>query len=426
MLPAAATVTDTGSAGTGGRRGGSRPDVVAALAVSTTIGYGVLYYAFSVLLEPMSTDLGISAPTVTGALTLAVLVSAALAIPVGRWLDRHGGHALMTAGSLLGAAAVLAWSQVHTAVELYGVFVAVGAASAMVLYQPAFAVIVAVTAAGRRTNALLGVTLVAGFASSIFIPLTGLLVHAYGWRGALVVLALIVAVVTVPLHALALRGTRPVAERVRRGGSPGRVLRDVGFWLLAFAFVLHGAALAIVAVHLVVFLTRLGHSATVAASLTGLLGLLSVTGRVLTTVLQRWLRIASITAGIIALQAVAIGLLPFIGGTVAGAAGCLVLFGLGFGVASIAIPAILLDRYGDQNYATIAGILSTPTTVARATAPLGAAVIATTFGYRPLILATAATCLTAAAALALTLRLGRPGSTHRPESTDPRRACPPG
>ena len=409
MLRTAATVTDTGSAGTGGRRGGSRPDVVAALAVSTTIGYGVLYYAFSVLLEPMSTDLGISAPTVTGALTLAVLVSAALAIPVGRWLDRHGGRALMTAGSLLGAAAVLAWSQVQTAVELYGVFVAVGAASAMVLYQPAFAVIVAVTAAAKRTNALLGVTLVAGFASSIFIPLTGLLVHAYGWRGALVVLALIIAVVTVPLHAVALRGTRPAAEREGRSGSPGgRVLRDVGFWLLAFAFVLHGAALAIVAVHLVVFLTRLGHSATVAASLTGLLGLLSVTGRVLTTVLQRWLRIASITAVIIALQAAAIGLLPFIGRTVVGAAGCLVLFGLGFGVASIAIPAILLDRYGDQNYATIAGILSTPTTIARATAPLGAAVIATTVGYRSLILATAATCLTAATALALTLRLGRP------------------
>ncbi|TCN41161.1 putative MFS family arabinose efflux permease [Kribbella orskensis] len=408
MLRTAATVTDTGSAGTGGRRGGARPDVVAALAVSTTIGYGVLYYAFSVLLEPMSTDLGISAPTVTGALTLAVLVSAALAIPVGRWLDRHGGHALMTAGSLLGAAAVLAWSQVQTAFELYGVFVAVGAASAMVLYQPAFAVIVAVTAAGKRTNALLGVTLVAGFASSIFIPLTGLLVHAYGWRSALGVLALIVAVVTVPLHAVALRGTRPVAERESRSGSPGRVLRDLGFWLLAFAFVLHGAALAIVAVHLVVFLTRLGHSATVAASLTGLLGLLSVTGRVLTTVLQRWLRIASITAAIIALQAAAIGLLPFIGRTVAGAAGCLVLFGLGFGVASIAIPAILLDRYGDQNYATIAGILSTPITIARATAPLGAAVIATTVGYRSLILATAAICLTAAAALALTLRLGRP------------------
>lgn len=407
MLRTAATVTDTGSAGTGGRRGGSRPDVVAALAVSTTIGYGVLYYAFSVLLEPMSTDLGISAPTVTGALTLAVLVSAALAIPVGRWLDRHGGHALMTAGSLLGAAAVLAWSQVQTAVELYGVFVAVGAASAMVLYQPAFAVIVAVTAAGKRTNALLGVTLVAGFASSVFIPLTGLLVHAHGWRGALVVLALIVAVVTVPLHAVALRGTRPVAGRERRHGSPGRVLRDVGFWLLAFAFVLHGAALAIVAVHLVVFLTRLGHSATVAASLTGLLGLLSVTGRVLTTVLQRWLRIASITAAIIALQAAAIGLLPFLGRTVTGAACCLVLFGLGFGVASIAIPAILLDRYGDQDYATIAGILNTPTTIARATAPLGAAVIATTVGYRSLVLATAAICLTAAAALALTLRLGR-------------------
>jgi MFS family permease len=123
--------------------------------------------------------------------------------------------------------------------------------------------------------------------------------------------------------------------------------------------------------------------------------------------------IASITAGIIAMQAAAIGLLPFIGRTVTGAAGCLVLFGLGFGVASIAIPAILLDRYGDQNYGTTASLLSTPITIARATAPLGAAVIATTVGYRWLVLATAAICLTAAAALALTLRLGvRRGELH--------------
>lgn len=88
----------------------------------------------------------------------------------------------MTAGSVLATVAVLAWSQVQTAEQLFAVFVLIGAASAMVLYQPAFAVIVAVTAPARRTNALLGITLVAGFASSIFIPLTGQLIHANGWR----------------------------------------------------------------------------------------------------------------------------------------------------------------------------------------------------------------------------------------------------
>jgi len=105
------------------------------------------------------------------------------------------------------------------------------------------------------------------------------------------------------------------------------------------------------------------------------------------------------------LQGVAIALLPFSGRSVPGAAVSLVLFGLGFGVASTATPAILLDRYGDQGYATIAGILGTPTTISRAAAPLGAAALAMTVGYLPLILGSAAACVVSGAALALTRRL---------------------
>lgn len=126
--------------------------VIATLAVTTTIGYGILYYAFSALLEPMRTDLRLSTTTATGALTTSVLVSAAMAVPVGRWVDTRGGYGVMTVGSALATLAVLAWSQVQTAAQLYGVFVLIGAASAMVLYQPAFAVIVAITAPARCSS----------------------------------------------------------------------------------------------------------------------------------------------------------------------------------------------------------------------------------------------------------------------------------
>jgi MFS family permease len=398
--------TTTGTAA-GAARGGFRRDVVAALAVTTTVSYGVLYYAFSALLEPMRLELHISATTATGALTVASLVSAVLAIPIGRRLDTHGGHGVMSIGSVIAAGAVLAWSQTNDAVQLYGVFVAIGIASAMVLYPPAFAVIVAVTAPARRTTALLGVTLVAGFASSIFIPLTGQLIHAFGWRQALVVLASVIAVVTVPLHVVALRRTRPLVAPVPHdlpAPLPTRVLRDAGFWLLAFAFVLHSSALAVIGVHLVTYLTRLGHSPTTAATLTGLLGLLSVTGRITVTILRRWLPIASITAVIITLQGIALSLLPAAGRSTVGAAACLIAFGLGFGVASIAKPAILLDRYGDHGYATIAGILGTPITLAAAIAPLLAAALATALGYTPLVLTAAAACILSGLALATSPR----------------------
>jgi MFS family permease len=310
----------------------------------------------------------------------------------------------MTAGSVLAAASVFAWSQVDTPLQLYTVFVAIGIASAMVLYPPAFAVVVAVTAPERRTTALLAVTLVAGFASSIFIPLAGQLIHAFGWRHALQILAGILAAATVPLHLIALRRTRatPTATAPELPGPPRRVLRDTGFWLLAFAFVLHGAALAVIGVHLVTYLTRLGHTPTTAATLAGLLGLLSVTGRILTTILRRWLPMASITAAIMTLQGLALAVLPAAGRTVAGAAACLIAFGLGFGVASIAKPVILLDRYGDHGYATIAGMLGTPTTLAAATAPLAAAALATTLGYTTLILTAGGACIVGGLALATT------------------------
>ncbi|GAA1142880.1 MFS transporter [Kribbella jejuensis] len=391
-----------------------RREVVAALAVTTTVSYGVLYYAFSALLEPMRLELRISATAATGALTLASLVSAVLAIPVGRRLDARGGHGVMSFGSIVAAGSVLAWSHVQSLAQLYAVFVAIGIASAMVLYPPAFAVVVAVTAPECRTTALLGITLVAGFASSIFIPLSGQLIHAYGWRQTLAILAATIAIITVPLHVIALRHTRPPAPRTRHPaaeGAPSRVLHDAGFWLVAAAFVLHSAALAVIGVHLVTYLTKLGHPPTTAATLAGLLGLLSVTGRVLVTVLRRWLPITSVTAVIVTAQGAALGLLPLAGRSTSGAVMCLVAFGLGFGVASLAKPAILLDRYGDHGYATIAGILSTPTTVAAAFAPLVAAALATAIGYTTLILTAAAACVLAGLSLATSSRIPQPEST---------------
>ncbi len=183
------------------------------------------------------------------------------------------------------------------------------------------------------------------------------------------------------------------------------MLRDPGFWLLAAGFVLHSAALATIAVHLVLYLISLGHPPAVAATLAGLLGLLSVTGRIVTSVSLRWLPMATIAAIVLVIQGAAISLLPFTGKHLAGAIACLVLFGLGFGIASIATPAILLDRYGPHGYAATAGTLAMPVIIAKACAPLGAAVLAGVAGYRPVILAVAAACVTAGLFIAASRRV---------------------
>ncbi|MEV6032285.1 MFS transporter [Nonomuraea sp. NPDC052116] len=372
--------------------------MIGALSITQTAGYGVLYYAFSVFIPPMSRDLHAGVAQLTGAITLAVLVSGVAAPLIGRWLDRHGGRGLMTLGSVLGGLAVLAWSQVRSVTQLYLVCGVLGVASAMVLYEAAFAVIVAWFDATRRARALLAVTVVAGFASSIFLPLTGFLVDLYGWRQALVILAAGYALTSVPLHFLAVR-SRSAPPHVNRREIVGAALRERPFWLLAAAFLTQTGAVSVMGVLLVTYLIALGHSPLFAAGVAGLLGVLSVAGRLVTTGLQgRW-SVALITAVMFGVQGLAAVLLPLVGRSTAGAVAGVVLFGLGFGVGTIARPALLADRYGTGAYASLSGALALPITVAKAVAPLLAAGIAQFAGYPAVMGAVAAACALGALSL---------------------------
>lgn len=391
--------------------GGHRAQVwrmVAALAVTSTVGYGTLYYAYAVLLRPMAVALDASTTAVTGALTASVLAGAVAAVPVGRWLDRRGGRGLMTTGSIAATVLLLAWSQVRTVEQLHAVMIGIGIAGAMVLYQPAFAVIVSWCGPDRRSTALLVVTVVAGFASTIFMPLTGLLVEHLGWRHALIVLAGIHGAVTVPLHLWAVRrpgSVRPPADPgrpadTRRRATVDAAMRDARFWILVAVFVLHGTATSTMTVHLVGYLVSRGHPPTFAAATTGLLGVLSVAGRLVFTGARRRLPVTAIVAAIFGTQAAAVALMPLLAGTRTGAVIVVVGFGLGFGVASLATPALLADRYGTVAYASVAGRLAAPVTVAKATAPLAAAtVLHATGGYAVLLTVVAACCVSAGVGL---------------------------
>ncbi|MFI6499881.1 MFS transporter [Nonomuraea typhae] len=379
--------------------------IVAALAVTQTIGYGVLYYAFSVFLTPMARDLHAPHAQIAAALTLSILITALCAPAAGRWLDARGGRGLMSTGSILATTAVLAWSQVETLAQLYAAFAAIGVACAMVLYEAAFAVIIAWygTDEKGRAGGLLALTIVAGFASAIFIPLTGLLVEVYGWRHALIVLALLYGMTSIPLHALAIRrraaAARTPAATADRAEIVRTAVRRRPFWLLVIAFTANGGAVATIAVLLVTYLIHLGHSPVLAATLAGLLGVLSVTGRLITTGLQTRLPAALIAAAIFALQGVAVLLLPLVGQSVAGAAGCVLAFGLGFGIASITLPHLLVHRYGTAAYATLSGRIAVFSVADKALAPLGALALAQAVGYTPVMAAVAAASVIAAFAL---------------------------
>jgi predicted MFS family arabinose efflux permease len=383
---------------------------VAALAVTATAGYGVLTYAFAVLLVPMQEALAADRTAVTGAQTVSLLAAAVAAVPVGRWLDRRGGRALMVGCSVLATVLVLAWSQVNSLLALYAVSIGLGVASAGVLYEAAFAVVVTWFRDPRRGTAMLAITIAGGFASTIFMPLTAVLVEAYGWRQALVVLAVIYGGLTVPLHLLVRRPPDFAPQRREARKNTASAVRDPGYWLIAGVFVAQGIGIFVVGVHLVAYLRELGHAPTVAANVAGLLGVMSVTGRVVTTFAARRYGMR-VVAVVFALQAVGLALLPVVGNARAPAVACVLAIGLGFGVSTIARPTLLADRYGVAGYATLAGLLAAILTVTKAFAPLGAAWLRTVAGtYTPVMAISAVGGLLGAVGL---LALRPAGSANR-------------
>jgi predicted MFS family arabinose efflux permease len=362
--------------------------IVAALSVTETVSWGILYYAFAVFLLPMQGELGFSTAQLTGAFSLSLLVSAVAGVAVGRYLDRRSPRGLMTAGSIAGVTLVLAWSQVNGLAAFYALWVGIGLVMAIVLYEPAFTVLAKwFPAAEERRRALTALTLVAALASFIFLPLAQALIDAHGWRDALLILAVILGVVTIPLHALVLRRApeaTPGQHETERSVAAGDALRSLTFWLLSAAFFLGTLTGIAMTVHAIPFLIERGHGAGFAAFAVGLVGISQIPGRVLFTVIAARLRADLAIATVFALIAAGIAVIVGVEGTITVVAG-LVLLGMGNGMATLARATAIADRYGGGAYGTIGGVAAAATTSARAAAPVLAALYAAALGYVALL-----------------------------------------
>ncbi|MBW3572702.1 MAG: MFS transporter, partial [Gemmatimonadetes bacterium] len=293
-----------------------------------------------------------------------------------------------------------------------------GLAMAAVLYAPAFAV-VASWVHRLRGRALTVRTFVAGFASVIFVPLATWLGEAYGWRRALVWLAVILAAATILPHAVLLRrrpedlGLLPDGEsrepedndphppRLGPGVPADVALRGASFRWLTAAFALSSLTTTALAVHLIPLLLERGYPPAFAGAAMGAVGLMALPGRLILTPLgSRWPR-AAVTASIFLLQALGVAALMGMGGEV-GVWAYVVLFGAGFGAITPARAALLAEFYGPLEYGRISGVLAMFLALARAAAPVGASVLyAAGGGYTPVLWALLAGCLAAAAAVLL-------------------------
>jgi MFS family permease len=386
--------------------------IVAVLAVTETVSWGILYYAFAVFQVPMQRELGWSKAELTGAFSLALATSAVAAFPVGRWLDRHSPRPVMTLGSLGGALLVLAWSQVHDLLLFYLLWIGIGVAMACVLYEAAFTV-VAKWFRKQRRRALTAVTLVGGLASFVFSPLSNWLIDAQGWRTALIILAVVLAAATVPLHGLFLRSAPE--RQLAPGDTPAPLEPEIAaatavgssaFWYLTAAFVLSSFAISAVAVHLIPYLLEGGRSAGFAAAAAGLMGLMQIPGRILFAGAVRKLPRRYETPAVFLLQGAGLAVLA----ATSAAPGVVVavsLFGMGNGMATLVRATAIADAYGSAFYGSIAGVAAACATGARAVAPVTAAGAYIAFGdYKPLLwLLVAASVLAALSARLANQRL---------------------
>ena len=380
---------------------GIRRQALAALCVTEIVSYGVIYYAFPVLAGQIAAATGWSRASVTLAYSAGNLAGALAGILAGRLLHRHGPRLIMTVASAAGAAAVAGIAVAPSYGWFLAAWLAAGTASAGLFYPPAFAALTR-WYGPQRVRALTTLTLAAGFASTIFAPLTSALAAHLSWRGVFLVLAAVMAVITIPAHALLLRPpwTR---EPVRPGPTPGRdrqVLASRTFLLLAGASTLCAFAQYAALVNLVPLLEGRGLSTGLAAWALGLGGAGQVAGRLCYRPLASRLGPRARLTVVIAAGAAATLLLGLVPGPAVLLIATAVIAGAIRGVFTLTEATLVADYWGASRYAVLNGVFNAPLLAAGALAPGIGAGIATLAGSYPALFAILAATGAGGAALA--------------------------
>lgn len=351
--------------------------IVATLGVTQIVGYGSLYYAYPILAPSVAAEYGVGEPLLFGIMSAGLLLGGFVAPTLGRLFDRFGAAIVMTLGSLAMAILTALLSVAPTVWAFGALVVVIEVLSFAVLYDAAFATLAQKRQADRR-QAITRLTLIAGFASTIFWPLTGWLVEAVGWRGSLMLFAGLHLFCAAPLHywiarlpAVEARSTAMDAADPKP--DPYAVLPDGplarrAFLLLGGGFALTGMAISALTVHLVPVLQSLdlGEMAYLTAMV---MGPAQVAIRVVDATLWRtWhpLDVAIVSA--VAIPAsLALLLLPGPAQMLAIAfAAC---FGIGAGLASIVRGAVPVTLFGTSGIGQRLGRLAAIRSVLGASAP---------------------------------------------------------
>ncbi len=347
--------------------------IVAALGVSQIIGYGTLYYAFALLVPPVSAAFGVTATLLFGIFSAGLLLGGLCAPLAGRLMDQHGAPWVMALGSLAAGAALILLA-LSPNIWVFGAgLIGIEVISVVVLYDAAFATLVGF-GGGNARRAITRLTLIAGFASTLFWPLTDLLIGGVGWRGTYGVFAGLHFSVAFGLHLWIGRQTpAPVPVLV----SPAQIMPDplpkalalVAYPVVAVSFALTGALVSALGVHMVPVLAGIGMGAQ-ATVVAMLVGPAQVAVRLVDTLFWRGLHPVSVAVISAAALPVAVGGLVLGLPVWIAAPLFALLFGVGQGLASIVRGSVPLVLFGADGYAERLGRLALIRTLISAGSPL--------------------------------------------------------
>ena len=361
------------------------------LSVAQLVGWGSVFYAFSMLMAPVEAELGATRAEVSVALSLALLAEGLAAYPVGRWIDAGHERQVMTGGSLLAGAALLSLSVTHTLAGYCAAWVVLGLSMAATLYTPAFAVLTRRYPDNFRRQ-IITLTFLGGLASTVFIPLMAWLLNTVGWRHTLWVLAGCQWLVCLPVHAAMLRHappaahgnepvmahTRPHLERTQATKASSQpayrhALRHPAFALVGVFQVLMMAVTVAIAAHLVSLLQESGMSAAWAVALPAAMGVVQVLGRSLLFFFEHRASVHTLNRWIPTLMPMGLGALlmslAWFNGNPLVALVFVALYGLGNGMLTIVKGTAVAQYVSQPHAASLNGALGVPTAISRASAP---------------------------------------------------------
>ncbi|WP_426231914.1 arsenite efflux MFS transporter ArsK [Pararhizobium sp. DWP3-4] len=356
--------------------------LIFGLGLTQIIGYGTLYYSFSILAPDMAADFGWPVEVVFGIFSASLLAGGLIAPRVGRWMDQYGASRIMTIGSAAAAVILIICASAFNPVAYVAGIVAIEIVSALVLYNAAFATLVQIIP-GNAQRSITHLTLIAGFASTIFWPVTVELHDHFSWRAIYLIFAALNLAVCLPVHfwitwlarqAARAESANQPAHTKAPGGTVIAEHRRRAFLLTATGFALQGFALASLLFHMVPLLGAVGLGAS--AVLVGtLFGPAQVLSRFTNMLMGR--NISPLTLAILSAVFIIGGASVLIvsGDHLWGAILFALLVGLGSGLASIVQGSLPLFLFGASGYGEMLGKLAAVRLAVSAAAPFAFAVL---------------------------------------------------